>query len=256
MSIQHAGVFLIGVIIGFLGGLFGKGGSAIATPMLSLIGIPGFVAVTAPLPATIPGMMIASAEYWKSRLLDWQIVGWSIAIGIPATIVGSYLTVYTGAAPLLIVTGVIVLGFGLTFLLAPREKQSDELTADPAAVSLPSHWRFRLVAVALGIGLVSGLLANSGGFLLAPSYARFLRQPIKKAFACSLAASIFLALPGTIVHAYLGHIDWSVTAVLALGSVPFSYLGARVAIRSNARNLERWYGLALTTLGIVFLFNL
>lgn len=256
MSVQHVGVFLIGVIIGFLGGLFGKGGSAIATPMLSLIGIPGFVAVAGPLPATVPGMMIASAEYWKSRLLDWQIIGWSIAIGVPATIVGSLLTVFTGAVPLLVVTAVIVLGFGLTFLLSPRERQSADLTEEQGPSPRPSHWRVRLVLVALGIGLVSGLLANSGGFLLAPSYARILRLPIKKAFACSLAAAIFLALPGTIVHAYLGHIDWAVAGILALGSVPFSYLGARVAIRSNAAGLERWYGLALTGLGILFLANI
>ena len=69
---QHLGAFVVGVVIGFLGGLFGKGGSAIATPLLSLIGFPGFIAVASPLPATIPGTLIASAEYWHSRLLDWE----------------------------------------------------------------------------------------------------------------------------------------------------------------------------------------
>ncbi len=44
------------VIIGFLGGLFGKGGSAVATPLLSLAGFPGFVSVASPLPATVPTM--------------------------------------------------------------------------------------------------------------------------------------------------------------------------------------------------------
>ncbi|HTR81513.1 MAG TPA: sulfite exporter TauE/SafE family protein [Bacteroidota bacterium] len=251
--LQHFGAFLVGIIVGFLGGLFGKGGSAIATPMLSLIGIPGFVAVTAPLPATIPGLVIASAEYWKSDLLDWQIIWWSVAAGAPATIIGSFLTVYTGATPLLIITGLMVLGFGVTFLVSPKEKSS----AHPADATVrPSHWRSRLLLVAIGVGLVSGLLANSGGFLLAPSYARFLQQPLKKAFACSLAASAFLALPGTIVHAYLGHIDWTVTLFLALGSVPLSYLGAKLAIRSKANKLERWYGVALTILGAFFLFHM
>src|SRR5512140_1576138 len=99
--LQHIGAFAVELLIGFLGGLFGKGGSAIATPMLSLIGIPGFIAVAAPLPATVPGTFIASVEYWKLHLLDWQIVRWSIAVGVPATIVGAYLTRYTGATPLL-----------------------------------------------------------------------------------------------------------------------------------------------------------
>lgn len=255
MLLHFAGIFLIGVIVGFLGGLFGKGGSAIATPMLSLIGIPGFIAVAAPLPATVPGTFIASVEYWRSKLLDKQIVLWSVGFGIPATIIGSYLTEFTGATPLLIITGLMVLAFGISFLFFPKEgKGKNEING--VEFERPKFWRLRLILVATGIGLISGLLANSGGFLLAPSFSRILNLPIKKAFACSLAVSIFLALPGTVVHAYLGHIDWAVTGVLALGSVPFSFLGAKVAIKSKATILERWYGLALTALGIFFLLKL
>jgi uncharacterized membrane protein YfcA len=254
--LQHFGAFLVGVTVGFLGGLFGKGGSAVATPLLGLIGFPGFVAVAAPLPATVPGTLIASWAYWRSRLLDWQIVWWSIGVGIPATVLGSFLTRWTGARPLLIATGFLVLGFGISFLLAPRERASSANAASDDALIRPSFWRLRLVLVATGVGLISGLLANSGGFLLAPSYARFLSQPVKKAFACSLAVSAVLALPGTIVHAYLGHISWGVTGLIAMGSVPCSYLGARVAIRTRASQLERLYGLALTALGAFFLFRL
>lgn len=256
MNLHYIGSLIIGIIIGFLGGLFGKGGSAIATPMLSLIGIPGFVAVTAPLPATVPGTFIASVGYWKSNLLDRQIIIWSVIIGVPATITGSYLTLFTGDKPLLIVTGMLVLFFGLSFLFMPGEKKAKTVEHNSANTFRPPYWRFRLILVASLVGLISGLLANSGGFLLAPSYARILRQPIKKAFACSLAVSVFLALPGTIVHAYLGHIDWSITGSIALGSIPFSYLGARVAIKTEASRLERIYGLALTALGMFFFFNL
>jgi len=255
-AVQHLGAFLVGVVVGFLGGLFGKGGSAIATPMLSLLGFPGFVAVAAPLPATVPGTLIASTRYWRSRLLDWQVVWWSIGVGVPATILGSYLTKFTGEKPLLIITGAMVLAFGLAFLVKPAEKRREANTAEGVSESRPPYWRVRLAAVAAGVGLISGLLANSGGFLLAPSYARFLKQPLKQAFACSLAVSAVLALPGTIVHAWLGHISWAVTGLLALGSVPFSYVGAGVAIRTRAARLERWYGMALTALGAFFLLHI
>jgi uncharacterized protein len=89
---QYLGALLTGAIIGFLGGLFGKGGSAVATPLLSLLGFPGFVAVASPLPATVPSTVVASAEYWRSRLLDWEIVWWSIGIGTPAIVAGSFLS--------------------------------------------------------------------------------------------------------------------------------------------------------------------
>ena len=85
---RNVETFAVGVVVGFLGGLFGKGGSAIATPLLSLIGIPGFVAVASPLPATLPGTLVASAEYRHANLLDWRIVLWSIGVGVPATVLG------------------------------------------------------------------------------------------------------------------------------------------------------------------------
>jgi uncharacterized membrane protein YfcA len=268
MNLQHLGAFATGILVGFLGGLFGKGGSAVATPLLSLFGFPGYVAVASPLPATIPGTLIASAEYWRYHLLDWEIIGWSIGIGVPATIAGSFLTEVTGARPLLILTGLLVFGFGLSFLIAPEERSTKEGIGENAehhrrqntnggeTKGRPSHWRFRLFAVAAGVGLASGLLANSGGFLLAPCYARFLKQPIKKSFACSLAVSTALAFPGTVVHAYLGHISWSIAGLVALGSVPFSYMGARLALRTEAKRLELWYGAALTALGAYFLLRL
>jgi hypothetical protein len=257
MLLRDIGVFLVGIFCGFLGGLFGKGGSAIATPLLSLLGFPGFIAVASPLPATVPGTFIASAQYWRSHLLDWQVFWWSIAAGIPATVVGSYLTRFTGSRPLLIVTGLVVLAFGLSFVLMPRERETTTTeTIEQTAMHRPRYWHLRLVSVAIGAGFFAGLLANAGGLVLAPGFARFLKQPLKQAFACSLAVSCVLAAPGTIVHAYLGHVSWWVALLIALGMVPASRLGARLAIRSECRRLERWYGLGLTTLGAYFLWRL
>ena len=42
------GAASIGVAVGFLGGMFGKGGSAIATPLLHAVGIPAIIAVASP----------------------------------------------------------------------------------------------------------------------------------------------------------------------------------------------------------------
>ncbi len=177
MTWHYLGAVLTGVAIGFLGGLFGKGGSAVATPLLSLLGFPGFIAVASPLPAAVPSTLVASAEYWRSRLLDWEIVWWSIAIGTPAIVAGSFLTPFVGAKPLLAVTGLLVLGFGVSFLFSPKDRSlAREAAKNPEGLR-PSCWRLRLIAVAIGVGLISGLLANAGGFLLVPCYTEFLSSP-------------------------------------------------------------------------------
>ncbi len=233
----------VGALTGFLGGLFGKGGSAIATPLLDVGGVAPISAVASPLPATIPGTMAAAYAYWQERLVDWRVVRWSVAFGVPATIAGAYATRWIGGTPLVITTEVIIVVLGARFLLHPSPPH-EHLTAPPRAL------RTRMAGVALAVGVLSGLLANSGGFLLAPLYIVVLRMPIKVAFACSLVVAAALAVPGTVVHALLGHIDWGVVAVFGVTSIPLSYLGGRVAVRTHAPKLERLYGAGLLAIGL------
>ena len=61
------------------------------------------------------------------------------------------------------------------------------------------------------------------------------------------------AVPGTIVHAALGHLDLRIVAVFGLTSIPFALVGARVALRSDSVQLERLYGMVIASLGIAFL---
>jgi len=238
-------VALIGVGIGFCAGLFGKGGAALATPLLHIVGVPALVAVAAPLPATIPSTMAGSVPYWRSRLLDRQLLAWSVAFGVPATLAGAWASRLVDPTALLKLTDVIIAGLGVRFLLGTH--------AAPAPDEPIRGYRSRLVAVAVLVGGVSGLLANSGGFLLAPLYLAVLRRPIKTSFASSLAVAAVLAVPGTFVHWALGHIDWHVVAVFGSTSIPGSYLGASLAVRTEGARLERIYGAGLTVLGLTFL---
>ncbi|HEY3672835.1 MAG TPA: sulfite exporter TauE/SafE family protein [Acidimicrobiia bacterium] len=244
--VQLVWIAVVGALVGFLGGLFGKGGSAIATPLLDVGGVTPISAVASPLPATIPGTLAAAYAYWQARLVDWEVVRWSVGFGVPATVAGAYATRWIGGTALVVTSEVIVTALGARFLLNPSDPH-EHLAVPPRAP------RTRMVAVALTVGLLSGLLANSGGFLLAPLYIVVLRKSIKVAFACSLVVSAVLAVPGTIVHALLGHIDWGVVAVFGVTSIPLSHLGGRVAVRTHAPKLERLYGAGLLAIGLVTL---
>ncbi len=95
---------------------------------------------------------------------------------------------------------------------------------------------------------MSGLLGNSGGFLLAPLFITVLGLPIHRALGTSLVLAACLAVPGTLVHAWLGHIDWSLTLAFGLASVPAASAGARLALRTKTRPLTLAYGAGLATL--------
>lgn len=239
-------VVAVGAGIGFLGGLLGKGGSALATPVLVAMGIPPIIALAAPLPATVPGALVAADGYRRQGLIDMKVLRWSLVAGIPATIVGAVATRWIDAGWLVTVTDVIILALGIRLLVS----RGGEQAADDAEAS-----HRRIVAVAVVTGLAAGLLANSGGFLLAPLFIAVLGLGVKPAFGTSLAVASVMAVPGTLVHLALGHLDVAVVLAFAAGSVPLSGLGARVALRTDSARLERGYGVLLVVLGSAFLFS-
>lgn len=69
-------IFVIaGAAIGALTGLFGVGGSSIATPMLAMLGVPPIMAVASPLPATIPSaaaLLVVIALAIPTLIVHWS----------------------------------------------------------------------------------------------------------------------------------------------------------------------------------------
>jgi uncharacterized membrane protein YfcA len=238
-------IMVVGAGIGFLGGLLGKGGSALATPLLVAFGIPPVIALAAPLPATVPGTLVAADSYRRKGLIDRDVLLWSLVAGVPATIVGAIGSKFIDAHALILVTDAVIAVLGLRMVFGAAHGE--------AAVSDGPVDRRLIVGVAVVTGLAAGLLANSGGFLLAPLFIAVLGMAIKPALGTSLAVAAVLAVPGTLVHLYLGHLDLVVVAAFAVTSVPLSRLGAKTALRTDPSRLERGYGAVLALLGAGFL---
>jgi hypothetical protein len=57
-------------------------------------------------------------------------------------------------------------------------------------------------------------------------------------------------IPGTIVHALLGNIDWTAALLLALGAVPGARVGATIALGTREATLRVLVG---TFLGLIAL---
>jgi uncharacterized membrane protein YfcA len=240
------GTLLIGAGVGFLSGAFGKGGSAISTPLLHLLGVPAIIAVASPLPATIPATILAARRYAPGGYINHRVLRFGLAVGIPATVAGALMTRWIPGGALVLATDVVLLVLALRILLRNDHREADDgtlLAADQEQVS-----RVRIVLVIATVGVVSGLLGNSGGFLLAPLFISALHMPVRHALGTSLAVAAVLAVPGTLVHAFLGHIDWTVTFVFALAAVPLASTGAATALKLRERTLTLAYGVGLPTL--------
>ena len=149
---------LAGALIGTLLGLFGVGGSSIATPVLSLLGVPGLIAVASPLPATIPGAVTAAVAYVRSGEARPRAGGLDPpSVGSPPRSWGA-LCRGSSAGPSLLVASGVMLGVVGWRVLQPIEQAARDL-GHPRRQNRPL-----LVAAASGVGLFTGLLANGGGF--------------------------------------------------------------------------------------------
>lgn len=190
---------------------------------------------------------MAADAYRRRGFISARTMRWSLVAGIPATIAGAVATNWIDGRMLVSATEVILAGIGARLLLVPSDVESGNESAEPPSA-------IRLVIVGGMVGFLAGLLANSGGFLLAPLYIAVAKLSIKQSLGASLAVAAVLAVPGTIVHASLGHINWAVAAVLAITSIPASRTGATVALRMDSHHLERLYGAALLFLGVGLLF--
>ena len=153
---------LAGAAIGALTGLFGVGGSSIATPMLAVLGVPGLLAVASPLPATIPAALGAAGPYISRGEARPRAAGWTLLGALPAAVVGAMLSDLVGGRALLVASGLVSSPSG--------SGSSGRSTAARAAGGVRRKNRLLLVAASAGVGLFTGLLANGGGFLLVPMY--------------------------------------------------------------------------------------
>ena len=172
--------------------------------------------------------------------------------GLPAVIVGALLTRWIPGHWLMILVAVAVAGVGVE-MLRLNPYTASELTRRS------TRWRNApiagLLAVAVGVGLLSGLLANGGGFLLVPAFVLLFGASMREAAATSLICVAFLALPGTVTHALLGHINWRLSFYLAIGVIPGTYLGARLSIWQRQVHLRRPFGAFLLLFATYFLIT-
>lgn len=234
-----------GAAVGILFGLFGVGGSSFATPVLALLGVPPLLAVASPLPSTLASAFAGLRGYAQQKHVDWRVARLSIAGGLPATVLGSLLSRVVGGYVLLIVSGLVLAIVGLRVL----KPLSDEASAEAA------RWRenpWIVVGGAVGVGLLTGLLANGGGFLLVPMFLLVLELTMPVSAGTSLAVIAVLSIPTLITHASLGQIDWPVALTFAAGSIPASYLGSQLAPRINAERLKKAFGWMLIAFAIYF----
>jgi hypothetical protein len=232
--------------------MFGIGGGIITTPALRLVlGVEAIIAVGTPLLVMIPTAVTAAIAYTRRGLSD---VRGGIRIGMwgaVSVIAGAWLSDRAGGSIVMLVTAAIILYMAVDMI-------AHTLRPEGSAPVVSQRYPMRGTALALlGVmtGLYSGFLGLGGGFVLVPVMMRWFGYPIKRAIGTSLIVITILALPGSIAHAWLGHVDMRLALLLMLGVVPGALLGARLTAIASDRAIKIAFAILLLIVGLLLAAN-
>lgn len=257
-------ILALGVVGGFLSGMFGIGGGFLLTPLLIFIGIPPAVAV-----ATSSNQIIAAS--FSGFLAHWHRKNVDIKMGVYLTIggfVGSTLGVWLfavlkkfGQIDLVISISYAVFLGAIGSLMASesiktirrkrngnsseKEKKQNWLTKLklPFVTEFPrSNLKISLILPVM-VGFFAGILVSimgiGGGFLMIPAMIYILGMPTSIVIGTSLFQIIFTTSNVTFLQALTTQtVDILLALFLILGSVVGAQFGTRASLKLPAEKMR------------------
>jgi hypothetical protein len=234
---------LIGFGSGVASGAFGIGGALLSTPGIRwALDAPPLIAVGTTLPVIIPTAMTGLVAYLRTGFVEKRAAVTAAGAGGCFAVLGALTTKVVAGEALLVATAGLI--FVLSVRMYPTKRALRPQRFEP---TIPV-----LLVVGAASGFVAGLLGVGGGVILVPVLSGILRFPIKTALGTSLAVVAAQAVPGTVTHALIGNIDWSIAGGLVLGVIPGAMIGSRLAIGAEDTRLRFVVAVAMAVLALIF----
>jgi hypothetical protein len=245
----HAIVFAVILVASFLFAMLGMGGGMVYVPVLHWAGF-DLKGIAIPLGLLLNGLntLLALVPYSRAKLVDWR---GGLPMGITATLfapLGAYSVKYFPARVLLVF-------FAAAVVVAAVRMFATAARAEPATM-IPMRRRL-LIGTASGgaIGFLGGLLGIGGGFIIAPLL-MWMGYPTKMAAATTAYVVTFSSFSGFFGHVAEGHLEGKLTALVVLGVLLGSQLGASfMAKKAKAGWVKRTYGLVLLAIAAKLFYD-
>src|ERR1700712_2451831 len=187
MSVNWLVMIALGLLVGFLSGMFGVGGGFLMTPLLVFTGIPSTVAVATTLSHVTASSMSGALAQWRKRAIDFTMAGVMLGGGIAGTLFGVWLFALMrrqGQMDLIVsLTYVVMLGgIGIIMLreslaTLKANRSGNRISVRPVnhvwIHGLPLKMRFRQsrlyisvippVAIGFAVGALGAIMGIGGG---------------------------------------------------------------------------------------------
>lgn len=235
---MEAAEFAAGMIIGLVVGLLGGGGAVLTVPLLVLgFGLEPATATTTSLAVVAAGAAVGLVVHGRAGAVRWRTGAVLSGLGVVGNVAGSLLATVVAGPVILVAFAVLLVATGVRMLRTDR----------PVPQRTGGHRRYVLIAVATGIGFVTGFLGVGGGFLVVPALVLVIGLPEAAAVGTSLFVLLLSAAVGLATRAVTasGDVAWPLTVLVAAGAAAGAGAGALLSARVPAAGLRRGFGVLL-----------
>ena len=255
----------LGVLVGFMSGLFGVGGGFLMTPLLIMIGIPPTIAAASDSNQIVAASASGTYAHFRAGNVDFKMGTLMLVGGLVGGTAGvrimKLLRALGEANFVITVVYVLMLGgVGSYMFFESLGAMRGRAAKAPARASGPSAYRrlvealpFKmdfprsgvsmsvLMPFALGVlvGILAAIMGVGGGFIMVPVMVYLLRMPMHVVVGTSLFQILFTCVNVTILQSYMNHtVDFILALLLLLGSVIGAQIGVRIGRRLKADQLK------------------
>ena len=254
-------LMFLGLIVGFLSGMFGVGGGFLMTPMLILMGIPPAVAVASEANHILAASVSGFLAHMRRSNIDF-LMGFILLIGgVLGSLTGVFLLRYLLTIGqekvfislsyifILVFVGIWMLIESLNYIKNKSKGKRNKLHEHIWLHGLPFKIKFRkshlyisiLPPIFIGtlVGVLSSIMGVGGGFILVPAMIYILGMPTQVVIGTSLLQIVFVTTVSTIMHSYINHtVDVILSFLLLIGAVVGAQIGTRVMVRLRGEQIR------------------
>ena len=243
--------YALAALIGLSLGLMGGGGSILTVPIfVYVLSFDPKLAIAMSLPVVGVTSLVGAIGHWRAGNVDLKTAAMFGVVAMIAAYAGARLATFLTGAVQLSLLAVIMLAAAISMFLNARRPGA-------AGAAVANHERTAslqlLLPVALGVGLVTGVVGVGGGFLIVPALVLLGRISMKQAVGTSLLVIAMNCASG--FAGYKGRVDipWGFvagfTAIAVLGILAGAYLVRYVSQRA----LKQAFSVFLIVMGVVIL---
>jgi uncharacterized protein len=249
--IQQVLVVFSGLMVGFILGLIGGGGSILAVPLLLyLVGyhhphvVIGTTAVAVALTA-----YANLFTHWRAGTVRWKPAILFALPGVIGAAIGAQIGKVFPSTQLLFLFAILMIVIAVLML---RSGGSSSANPKPARKSMLA-WIF---PVGFGVGLLSGFFGIGGGFLIVPGLMFATAMPLLNAVGSSLFSVGMFGTTTGITYALAGLVNWLIVVEYLAGGIPGGIIGARLALKLGTRKkmLNRVFAGILLLVAVYMLY--